>query len=574
MIYFSWATQIILAIISFLWLIPYYIAFKVGNRKYMSKTLDLSCNNRYTLMYYSGFFISILWYIMPFLNQPRFKLNIFSLFDIKVILLENVLYNIILIALIGYFMSVWGTKVVNCNLQATKDRFLHPSKLITEGPYKKVRNPMIMGDLFCHLSFILLLGAIHTLCLYIIYICINLVIVYIENKYSLCIHFKKEYEEYAKKTPAYMNQELWLFAIFYLVSNGLTKQIIMILIKIKHLLFASGNMLLLWVFYNFTFFMLVACSHREQVYSLETEIMISADWSRSGLNEKEQDYGATTVFYPTDGSSPIMVLMGDRTYKTVYLKEGRYDVVLFNRSFDDFGNLGFRGEDAYRTLEAHATNVVTKDVPSTEIIIMDSPDELAADCMESFEVTPGMSGNYSSGMTNWGGKKIDGSKNGCQLCFLPQKLTQKITVKIRIKGMNNIRNATCKLDGIAESVFLASGQISEKTVAQEFCLGNPVYNSGSATDGTLSASISVFGFDTEISHNLHLRAELVDGKTTFEESFDDLKISQLEEGDGRMSIFIDMTCEKKVPNVKVEGSSGFDANVDDWEDEVNSDIDI
>lgn len=100
MIYFSWATQIILAIISFLWLIPYYIAFKVGNRKYMSKTLDLSCNNRYTLMYYSGFFISILWYIMPFLNQPRFKLNIFSLFDIKVILLENVLYNIILIALI------------------------------------------------------------------------------------------------------------------------------------------------------------------------------------------------------------------------------------------------------------------------------------------------------------------------------------------------------------------------------------------------------------------------------------------------------------------------------------------
>ena len=137
----------------------------------------------------------------------------------------------------------------------------------------------------------------------------------------------------------------------------------MILIKIKHLLFASGNMLLLWVFYNFTFFMLVACSHREQVYSLETEIMISADWSRSGLNEKEQDYGATTVFYPTDGSSPIMVLMGDRTYKTVYLKEGRYDVVLFNRSFDDFGNLGFRGEDAYRTLEAHATNVVTKDVP-------------------------------------------------------------------------------------------------------------------------------------------------------------------------------------------------------------------
>ena len=41
-----------------------------------------------------------------------------------------------------------------------------------------------------------------------------------------------------------------------------------------------------------------------------------------------------------------------------------------------------------------------------------------------------------------------------------------------------------------------------------------------------------------------------------------------------MSMFMDMTCERNVPNVKVEGSSVFDANVDDWEDEVNSDIDI
>ncbi len=34
--------------------------------------------------------------------------------------------------------------------------------------------------------------------------------------------------------------------------------------------------------------------------------------------------------------------------------------------------------------------------------------------------------------------------------------------------MNNIRNATCKLDGIAESVFLASGQISERLWRRSF----------------------------------------------------------------------------------------------------------
>ena len=156
----------------------------------------------------------------------------------------------------------------------------------------------------------------------------------------------------------------------------------------------------------------------------------------------------------------------------------------------------------------------------------------------------------------------------------PKKLTQKITVKIRIKGMNNIRKATCTLDGIAESIFLVSRQNSEKTVTQVLRLSNPVYDSGSVTEGTLSTTISVFGFDVEIPHNLHLKAKLVDGKTIFEESFNDLAIRRLDEEDGTMSVFIDMACEKTVPNVKTEGSSGFDADVDKWDDEVNSDIDI
>ena len=66
----------------------------------------------------------------------------------------------------------------------------------------------------------------------------------------------------------------------------------------------------------------------------------------------------------------------------------------------------------------------------------------------------------------------------------------------------------------------------------------------------------------------------MDGKTIYEEDFNDVTVSRMEEGDGTMSIVIDITCENTVPNVKAEGSSGFDADVDNWEDEGNSDIDI
>ena len=77
----------------------------------------------------------------------------------------------------------------------------------------------------------------------------------------------------------------------------------------------------LYILYLFVF-LLVACNRRELTYSPEATITISADWSQSGLNEKEQDYGATAIFYPTDGSTPFVALMGDRTYKTLCLKEG------------------------------------------------------------------------------------------------------------------------------------------------------------------------------------------------------------------------------------------------------------
>ncbi len=212
----AWCLQILMVFASIMMLIPYYIAFREGCRRYMANELDLSVNNKYTFMYYSGFFISLIWYVMPFLKQPRLTLNLFSLFEAKEIVLGNVIYAIILLAFMGYFMSVWGTKVVNYNLRATRDRFLHPSELVTYGPYAKVRNPMIMGDLFSHISFVLLTGAIYTLCIYIIYIGINMIIVQIENRYSVYVHFRGEYDEYAKHTPAYMNRELWLWAILYI----------------------------------------------------------------------------------------------------------------------------------------------------------------------------------------------------------------------------------------------------------------------------------------------------------------------------------------------------------------------
>ena len=85
--------------------------------------------------------------------------------------------------------------------------------------------------------------------------------------------------------------------------------------------------------------------------------------------------------------------MGNREYAKVRLPEGRYNVILFNRSFDDFACIAFRGNDGYHTLEAYASRIESRVEELT-----DSPEILSADCIEGFEVTEDMLGNYSDVM--------------------------------------------------------------------------------------------------------------------------------------------------------------------------------
>ncbi|MCD8182866.1 MAG: DUF5119 domain-containing protein [Bacteroides sp.] len=310
-----------------------------------------------------------------------------------------------------------------------------------------------------------------------------------------------------------------------------------------------------------------SCERRELTYSDEAEVTLTADWSKAGLSEREGRYGATAVFYPMDGSAPITVLMGDRSRKTLRLKEGRYNVVLFNRSFDDFSKIAFRGTNAHHTLEAYVKNTQTKEADSGKVA-MDSPDELAADCVEGFEVTTDMLGNYTPATRSTENQAL------CQLCFTPRKLTKEITATIHIKGINNIRTVTCTLGGVSESVFLASGKPSERTMTQQFELGSPVYQPGSQTEGTLSATFSVFGFDESIPHDAIFKAQLVDGKTEFEEELKNMKVNVSEDGEGAVSITIEVACYETVPTVNPESSSGMDADVDDWDEKDNEDIDV
>lgn len=338
--------------------------------------------------------------------------------------------------------------------------------------------------------------------------------------------------------------------------------------------------------------LLPGCERRELTYFTESEITIVADWNCSCLPDEESGYGATAIFYPEGGGDPKVVLMGNRAQEKVRLTEGRYSVLIFNRSFNDFSGVAFRGTEHLGTHEAYAKQTELRgefagnfdgdgsSADSGEIIdsrvVVESPEWLAADVVEGFEVTEDMLGNYSE--TNMDKRKtpagdtVDDPER-YTVRFTPEPLMTDIEVRMNVKGLNNIRTAVCTLDGMPESVYLSQGRNATARVAQQFALENPVFDAGSPFDGSMSAGFGSFGFDMGIAHSVHLKALLVDGKTVFEQTFNNVEVHRTTGDNGIITIRLEMTTDR-IPDVKPEGGadSGFDATVDEWGDEEESEI--
>ena len=170
----------------------------------------------------------------------------------------------------------------------------------------------------------------------------------------------------------------------------------------------------LWILLCLLLF-LAGCERRELTYYDAAEITLTADWSQSGMDNKDEAArGATAIFYPTNGGEPKIFLMGDYSREAIRLPEGVYNVILFNRSFTDFSNIAFRGNDGYETLEAYNKKIETRTDGETDTrTITGSPEKLASATMEDFTVTEDMLGNYSQTTSGKSAYSVESGDDRC-----------------------------------------------------------------------------------------------------------------------------------------------------------------
>ncbi len=276
-----------------------------------------------------------------------------------------------------------------------------------------------------------------------------------------------------------------------------------------------------------------------------TSVELNVDWAELGYSPN----GVTAMFYPKDGGVPVTYVSATVHTSLFSVKEGVYDVVVFNNSPEEFASVEFRGMDVYRTAEIFYTQKGA------------NPEYLAL------------------------GKLMDvviGSEP-VKLNVKPDNLFVDGDIRIEAKGVYNIRYMRAHLTGLAGSFMLSAdvpkaGEEGFRTFTESWKLmrQNGEYNTGTLISSFRTYGLPEAGWKGDISAKpgevkLHISMLLVDNKTVLDFTFPVGDMIKVWSKDNRPVIYITLDSIGEyypivIPDVKpAEGTSnGFGADVDDW----------
>lgn len=320
-----------------------------------------------------------------------------------------------------------------------------------------------------------------------------------------------------------------------------------------------------------TLFIQTGCHRRplEMEYRDGAQVSVVFDWSKSQLDPD----GKTVLFYKDGESSPI-IKISHRDTVTLWLQVGVYSVIGFNETFEDFDNISFRNTDRFSTIEAYVQEEGT--IKATGDIVSAEPDILATAVVGEFFVTADMVEETRT-RTN---TKIPTKTLSPTLTLLlePQRVVYPAVVDAYVEGMHNITSAGAYITGFTESIFLGTNKTSIYSTIQKCTFTQQIFDEGSTKNGHLIGNFNCFGLHDEqdmqaiSGYTLDFRSVLRDGSLYEQSIVIDKNIT---------TVYIEIGVEIRVqvgslspgnndPIIipDVEGESGWDIEVGEWEDVV------
>lgn len=332
----------------------------------------------------------------------------------------------------------------------------------------------------------------------------------------------------------------------------------------------------------------------ERYYTGKADVSVDIDWmSRFG----ERPSGMTIMLAKDGDAITFTDITNDVDHYDLQLEPGEYKMIIFNRTFGEFGSMRFGQTRSFNDVYAFAMQLqrTNADWDASADYIRE-PESIGC-AVDTFTVLPEMTdGEFR--FVYWK-DKIDGNYESLKLREVVEPMTTELYVRVKVIGFRYMAGVVGNISGMANG-FLLSQAWRRQQVGYHFLdswklKAAPEESSEEKSVGYITTKISTFGLPhgrelpsqrqpafnvlslcfTLLDDTKHVFRYLVGDKIFYRGG----EVADFNKHDVTLELELDITApffsDDEVPHLpyaQPSGTGAFDAEVEPWGDDENVDV--
>lgn len=328
-------------------------------------------------------------------------------------------------------------------------------------------------------------------------------------------------------------------------------------------------------------------------------IRLEVDWmSRFGTKPT-----GMTVLMPGIGGNTFQTSTNSVDGIELNLNTDTYPTLVYNLSPDEFGSMDFHDADSYDSIHVTLTPITMRANEDWDknVTYLREPEDLAV-ALDTINITPEMTEKYSAMVRRKLSDGVPGDQIDSVMYVFKETtfpVVSKLHVYVRVLGLKNAKSVEGNITGMTNGFYLTGLHSAYGQGTHLLDQWSAHYDKGSNRDGYITTTISTFGLphgtedvngrDSTLNY-LNLNFKLVDDSTVIQYHIPvggDFRYAENKDGQNyytanvTLQLYLVIDADSRghilpdLPDVTPSGgssSTGFDANVDDWEDGGTEDI--
>ena len=332
----------------------------------------------------------------------------------------------------------------------------------------------------------------------------------------------------------------------------------------------------------------------ERYYTGKADVSVDIDWmSRFG----ERPSGMTIILAKDGDAITFTDITNDVDHYDLHLEPGEYKMIIFNRTFNEFGSMRFGQTRSFYDVYAYATQLQrTTEEWDLNASYMREPEAIGC-AVDTFTVLPEMTdGEFR--FVYWK-DKIDGYYESLKLREVVEPMVTELYVRVKVIGFRYMAGVVGNISGMADGFLLSQAwrrlQMGYHFLDSWAIKAAPEESSEEKSVGYITTKISTFG----LPHGRELPSQRLPAYNTLSLCFtliDDTKhvfrynvgdkifyrgkdVTEFDKHDVTLELELDIAApfysDDEVPHLpyaQPSGTGAFDAEVEPWGDDENVDV--